>query len=131
MIPISLGSLSPSQVRFWLALTGPESPPFFPPTTKQYVIAISGVSGLGHLRGLGGVGGTDRGLAGPGVKASARPAFHLTARFCRRSCPQPGAAGAVGRLTGQDFASRLDRAVEASNRAKLIEGRVIEREGDE
>jgi hypothetical protein len=35
---------------------------------------------------------------------------------------------AVGRLTGEDFASRLDRAVEASNRAKLIEGRVIERE---
>jgi hypothetical protein len=25
-----------------------------------------------------------------------------------------------------DFASRLDRAVEASNRAKLIEGRVID-----
>ena len=38
---------------------------------------------------------------------------------------------AVGRLTGEDFASRLDRAVEASNRAKLIEGRVIEREGEE
>jgi hypothetical protein len=37
-------------------------------------------------------------------------------------------AVAVGRLTGEDFASRLDRAVEASNRAKLIEGRVIERE---
>lgn len=32
---------------------------------------------------------------------------------------------AVGRLTGEDFASRLDRAVEASNRAKLIEGRVL------
>jgi hypothetical protein len=31
---------------------------------------------------------------------------------------------AVGRLTGDDFASRLDRAVDASNRAKLIEGRV-------
>jgi hypothetical protein len=37
-------------------------------------------------------------------------------------------AVAVGRLTGEDFATRLDRAVEASNRAKLIEGRVIERE---
>jgi hypothetical protein len=35
---------------------------------------------------------------------------------------------AVGRLTGEDFASRLDRAVDASNRAKLIEGRVIDRE---
>ena len=34
-------------------------------------------------------------------------------------------AVAVGRLTGEDFASRLDRAVEASNRAKLIEGRVL------
>jgi hypothetical protein len=32
---------------------------------------------------------------------------------------------AVGRLTGEDFATRLDRAVEASNRAKLIEARVI------
>src|SRR5262249_17224115 len=39
----------------------------------------------------------------------------------------PGlSAVAVGRLTGDDFASRLDRAVEASNRAKLIEGRVID-----
>jgi hypothetical protein len=35
-------------------------------------------------------------------------------------------AVAVGRLSGEDFAARLDRAVEASNRAKLIEGRVIE-----
>jgi hypothetical protein len=35
---------------------------------------------------------------------------------------------AVGRLTGEDFATRLDRAVEASNRAKLIEGRVLERD---
>ena len=34
-------------------------------------------------------------------------------------------AVAVGRLTGEDFASRLDRAVEASNRAKLIEAHVI------
>jgi hypothetical protein len=32
-------------------------------------------------------------------------------------------AVALGRLTGEDFASRLDRAVEASNRAKLIEAR--------
>jgi hypothetical protein len=39
--------------------------------------------------------------------------------------PKLSAIG-VGRLTGDDFASRLDRAVEASNRAKLIEGRVIE-----
>ena len=37
-------------------------------------------------------------------------------------------AVAVGRLNGDDFASRLDRAVDASNRAKLIEGRVIEGE---
>jgi len=36
-------------------------------------------------------------------------------------------AVAVGRLTGEDFASRLDRAVDASNRAKLIEGQVIDR----
>jgi len=35
-------------------------------------------------------------------------------------------AVALGRLTGEDFATRLDRAVEASNRAKLIESRVIE-----
>jgi hypothetical protein len=35
---------------------------------------------------------------------------------------------ALGRLTGQDFATRLDKAVDASNRAKLIEGRVLERE---
>jgi hypothetical protein len=35
-------------------------------------------------------------------------------------------AVAVGRLTGEDFvATRLDRAVEASNRAKLIEGRLL------
>jgi len=36
-------------------------------------------------------------------------------------------AVAVGRLTGEDFASRLDRAVDASNGAKLIEGQVIDR----
>src|SRR5215469_3188647 len=35
-------------------------------------------------------------------------------------------AVAVGRLTGEDFASRLDRAVDASNRAKLIEARAVE-----
>src|SRR5215468_8129210 len=34
-------------------------------------------------------------------------------------------AVAVGRLTGEDFASRLDRAVDASNRTKLIEAHVI------
>jgi ParB-like chromosome segregation protein Spo0J len=34
-------------------------------------------------------------------------------------------AVAVGYLTGADFATRLERAVEASNRAKLIEGRVL------
>jgi hypothetical protein len=33
---------------------------------------------------------------------------------------------AVGRLTGEDFASRLDRAVDASNRAKLIEARPVQ-----
>jgi hypothetical protein len=37
-------------------------------------------------------------------------------------------AVALGRFTGEDFATRLERAVEASNRAKLIEGRVIERD---
>ena len=31
----------------------------------------------------------------------------------------------VGYITGNDFATRLDRAIEASNRAKLIEGRVL------
>jgi hypothetical protein len=35
-------------------------------------------------------------------------------------------AVAIGRLTGEDFYSRLDRAVEASERAKLIEAKVIE-----
>jgi hypothetical protein len=41
-------------------------------------------------------------------------------------------AVAVGRLTGEDFASRLDRAVDASNRAtKLIEAKVISTELDQ
>jgi hypothetical protein len=35
-------------------------------------------------------------------------------------------AVAVGHLTGQDFYARLDRAVERSERARLIDGRVIE-----
>ena len=35
-------------------------------------------------------------------------------------------ADGVGYLTGEDFASRLDRAIERSNGAKLIEGRVID-----
>jgi len=34
-------------------------------------------------------------------------------------------AVAVGYLTANDFAARLDRAVDASNRAKLIEGHAI------
>jgi hypothetical protein len=34
-------------------------------------------------------------------------------------------AVAVGYIHGNDFASRLECAVEASNRAKLIEGRVL------
>jgi hypothetical protein len=34
-------------------------------------------------------------------------------------------AVAVGRLTGDDFASRLDRAVDASNRAKLLEAKAV------
>jgi hypothetical protein len=37
---------------------------------------------------------------------------------------------AVGYLTGNDFASRLERAVEASGKAKLIEGRAIENSND-
>jgi len=37
---------------------------------------------------------------------------------------------ALGRLTSEDFASRLDRAVDASNRAKLIEGRLIDEAQD-
>jgi hypothetical protein len=40
------------------------------------------------------------------------------------------AAVSVGYHSGDDFASRLDRAVEASNRAELIEGRVIEPESE-
>ena len=39
-------------------------------------------------------------------------------------------AVAVGYYTGNDFATRLDRAIEASNRAKLIEGRVIDQAQD-
>ena len=38
-------------------------------------------------------------------------------------------AVAVGRLTGEDFANRLDRAVDASNRAKvvkMIEAQVVD-----
>jgi hypothetical protein len=37
-------------------------------------------------------------------------------------------AVSVGYLDNNTFAQRLDRAIEASNRAKLIEGRVIDRE---
>jgi hypothetical protein len=40
-------------------------------------------------------------------------------------------AVSVGYYDGNTFAERLDRAIDASNRAKVIEGRVIEREGDE
>jgi len=39
-------------------------------------------------------------------------------------------AVAVGWATGNDFATRLDRAVDDSNRAKLIEGRVIDEAQD-
>src|SRR5262245_3919067 len=35
-------------------------------------------------------------------------------------------AVAVGYMTGEDFASQLDRAIERSNGAKFIEARVIE-----
>jgi len=41
--------------------------------------------------------------------------------------PKLSAVG-VGYLEGNTFAERLDRAIEASNRAKLIEGRLIERD---
>ena len=34
----------------------------------------------------------------------------------------------VGFMTNDTFAERLDRAIDASNRAKVIEGRVIERD---
>jgi hypothetical protein len=40
-------------------------------------------------------------------------------------------AVAVGHLTSQDFYSRLDRAVERSDRARLIEGRVVEQVDDD
>ncbi len=39
-------------------------------------------------------------------------------------------AVAVGYVTGQDFATKLDRAIERSNGARVIEGRVIE-DGEE
>ena len=41
--------------------------------------------------------------------------------------PKLSAVG-VGFLENDTFAERLDRAIEASSRARLIEGRVIERE---
>ena len=37
-------------------------------------------------------------------------------------------AVSVGYYDGNTFAERLDRAIDASNRAKVIEGRVIERD---
>ena len=37
-------------------------------------------------------------------------------------------AVSVGYYTGNDFATRLDRCIDRSERAKLIEGRVIERD---
>jgi hypothetical protein len=37
---------------------------------------------------------------------------------------------AVGHLTAQDFATRLDRAVDRSNRAKLIEGHATQVDDD-
>jgi hypothetical protein len=39
--------------------------------------------------------------------------------------PKLSAVG-VGYLTNDTFAERLDRAIEASNRAKIIDGRVID-----
>jgi hypothetical protein len=36
------------------------------------------------------------------------------------------AAVAVGRLTGEDFYTRLERALTRSNGARLIEGRAVE-----
>ena len=36
----------------------------------------------------------------------------------------------VGYLKGEDFPSRLDRAIEASNKAKVIEARAINSEQD-
>ena len=41
--------------------------------------------------------------------------------------PRLSAVG-VGALNGEDFYNRLERAVNRSERAKLIEGRVIERD---
>jgi hypothetical protein len=40
------------------------------------------------------------------------------------------ASVAVGYFTGQDFATRLEKAIEASNRAKVIEGRVLDSESE-
>jgi hypothetical protein len=40
-------------------------------------------------------------------------------------------AVSVGYYDGNTFAQRLDRAIDASNRAKVIEGRVIESVSDE
>ena len=39
-------------------------------------------------------------------------------------------AVAVGHLTGEDFYNRLERAIAASEKAKLIEGRVIDEAQD-
>jgi len=39
-------------------------------------------------------------------------------------------AVSVGYYTGNTFAERLDRAIDASNRAKLVEGRVIDEAQD-
>ena len=40
-------------------------------------------------------------------------------------------AVAVGYLKGQDFYTRLDRAVDRSEKAKMIEGRIINNETEE
>jgi hypothetical protein len=40
-------------------------------------------------------------------------------------------AVSVGYLDGNTFAERLDRAIDASNRAKVIEGTVIEQSDDD
>jgi hypothetical protein len=38
------------------------------------------------------------------------------------------AAVAVGHLTGEDFCNRLERAINRSNKVRLIEGKVVEDE---
>jgi hypothetical protein len=60
-----------------------------------------------------------------GKRKLSRPQLRMLIELLPYYAPKLTAV-AVGYLKGQDFYSRLDRAVEASERAKLIEAKVIE-----